>query len=773
MDASVRDDLEQVLYLDDDDGDDGSQALRESHVHGTSMWNPNVPPSTSLEASAFDPFNFLKVPDDDGVPDDDDSAFPALGSMPALFPSSQQQNVNVPPVAAGSAAPAVSLTLVSMSGQAEHDEAVAIAYPVSTNGAVVEDVLTNPWTKSEYQPLIQWVIAAADADLVKPFKATVPAHLKPASWKGFRADDTKCKVNLGENIGRQTETRLVLDAKNLFMYIYTKQKKWLFMCPNCKKLGHSKSGRDAGDEQFNSEARTLPHRQYLYTCSSCGFSHQNFRPNRLMELAMTKADQLGMDIFEYFLGDYDHVVDQIKKNFSNLDATENDRYTDKVKQTRRENLEPFMGCRFLAPDRKDKTKSSASPATSAPGPPFLPMPSGYFIPPAKSPGKRPADPAASKGARKARRQQPSGSEVQVTMNKTQLLYPELKFWNILNEEFKSYIDSGTLTKEVFDEMIKCRNVSCKFIQSCVPYSYQKGDRFSVQDGEMNDYDYVIGSCNKAIARLFSDIALVSQELKDDCMDALGFGDEEIAALLSKPLPSAQPTDRSEQVLRIVPAASGDKLDTLRRAGLQLASPTTAGAFTPSPIGVRSSTANFAPRNKSPLAPGFATTTTTFAPVRDYESLAPADEPDDQPLTLAHIKCICVVPPPESDETIQCSLCKQWSHRVCYSIHTKDDIKDWCCKHCKPAVYQDILVAGWTVCPLAGKKNRHPCMCSNHYPMPFAAVGTDINYDDTNWLQCSVGSCGRLMHSKCYHPFERDKVNVMCPTCQEEDDEDDD
>ena len=264
MNASVRDDLEQVLYLDGDDGDDGSQALRESHVHDTSMWNPNVPPSTSLEASAFDPLNLLLVPDHDGIPDDDYDAFPAFGSMPALFPSPQQQNVNVPPVAARYAAPAVSLTPVSMSaaGQAEHDEVVVTTHPVSTDGDAIT-LLTNPWTNPEYQSLIQWVTAAADADLVKPFKATVPPHLKPPSWKGFRKDDTKCKVNLGKDLGRATETRLVLDAKNLFMYIQGKQKKWFFMCPNCKRLGHSKSGKDAFDEQFMSLSRSYPDRQYL------------------------------------------------------------------------------------------------------------------------------------------------------------------------------------------------------------------------------------------------------------------------------------------------------------------------------------------------------------------------------------------------------------------------------------------------------------------------------------------------------------------------------
>lgn len=761
-------------------------------MQDTSTWNPNVHPSSSLEQSAFDPFNFLKAPDDDRVPEDDEPDFPPLGSMPFLS-SQQQQNVIVPP-AAQSAAGVVAVqaeavaafahTFPSTSaiGAAE-DMHVPMAYPVSTDG-VVENFLTNPWANPEYQPLIQWVVAASDAELIKPFHATVPPHLKPPSWKGFRKDDTKCMVNLGKELGRATERRIVLDAKNLFMVNLNKKKNlesWDFMCPGCKKIGHSKTGKDPGDKQFNSLGHTYPDRQYLYQCASCKDLHQNFRPASMMELASKKAEQLGMDILEYLLGDYDHVVDQIKKKFSNLDKIEDDSYTDKVKQTRRENLEPFMGCRFPKPDKKEKTKSAMAPTmfspSGPPGPPSsLPMPSGGSfvpqLPSAKPPGKRPFDPTAptaGKGARKARKR-PSGSEVQVTMNKRQCRYPEVSFYKIIQSRLKTSIDSGTLTREDFDFI--CTHVET-YIDAMqeTDFSFQDGSRFSVQDGNMNDPDYLLKNCNKAIARLFSDLALVSQELKDDCMDALGFGDEEIAALLSKPLPSAQPADRSEQVLKIVPAASGDKLDTLRRAGLQLASPTTASAFTTSPIGIRP--ANFAPRNKSPLAPGFATTTTTFAPVRDYESLAPADEPDDQPLTLAHIKCICVVPPPESDETIQCSLCKQWSHRVCYSIHTKDDIKDWCCKHCKPAVYQDILVAGWTVCPLAGKKNRLPCMCNNYYPLPFAAVGTDIDYDDTNWLECSVDSCSRLMHSKCYHPFERGKVHVMCPTCQEEDDEDDD
>lgn len=789
MNASVQDDLEDVF---DQYEDDSSQALEQSHIqHTSTTWNANIPPSSSLEPSAFDdPLSFLKVPVGDGLPEDDDD-FPALGSVSSFLPSSQQ--VIVPPAAAAPTfqsgpAPVVVSTIATEA--AGHDEAIATAYPVSTNGDIT--FLTNPWTNPEYQPLIQWVIAAADTELIKPFNATVPAHLKPASWKGFRKDDTKCRVNLGKDLGRVTETRLVLDARNLFMF--SGGKKWVFMCPNCKRLGHSKHGKP-GEEQFSSHSRTLGHRQYLYTCSSCSFSHQNFRPARLMELAMTKANDLGMDIFEYFLGDYDHVIDQIKKNFSNLDVIENDRYTDKVQQTKRENLEPFMGCRFREPDKKEKTKSAMSPTMLSPGPsaplPFLPMPSsGSFVPqlpPAKPPGKRPLDPAATKGARKARK--PSGSEVQVTMNKAQPLYPELEFWNILNEEFKSYIDSGTLTKEVFDNMIKCRNVSCKFINRCVPYSSQKGDRFSVQDGEMNDYDYVVRNCNKAIARVFCDNALVSQQLKDDCMDALGFGDEEIAALLSKPLPSAQPADRSEQVLKIVPRTGGNMdLGNLYRAGLQVASPGTAGAFTPSPI-AGPSTGNFAPRNKSPLASGFAT---TFAPVRDDESLA-APTDDGEALSFASssnqapdpyletgacdsnvVKCICAVPPPDSDKTIQCSLCKQWSHRVCYSIDTTNDIKNWCCKHCKPAVYQNIAVSGWTVCPLAGLQNELPCMCNNHYPLPFAAAaaaGTDIDYDDTNWVQCSVDSCGRLMHSKCYHPFESGKVHVLCPTCQEEDEDD--
>lgn len=705
------DDLEEVFQLN---GDDDLQPLQPAHIQHT--WNSDVPSSSSLEpsafddpsleSSAFDPFSFLKVPEAETLPDDDDDS---------------------------------------------------------------KTLLNNPWANPEYKPLIQWVLAAADTELVKPFEATVPAHLKPASWKGFRADDTECKINLGKDLGRETEERLVLDAKNLFMYIHGKQKKWFFMCPNCKRIGHSKSGKDTGDEQFMSLPRSYPDRQYLYICTSCHFAHQNFRPNRLMELGMQKADELGMDIFEYFLGDYDHVVDQIKKNFSNLDEMEYDRYTPKVTQTKRENLEPFMGCRFLAPDKK-KTNSAVSPTLSSlsgpPGPPsFLPMPfGGSFVPrlpSAKPPAKRPFDPTAptaGKGARKARKQ-PSGSEVQVTMNKRQCIYPEASFYNIIQSRLKTAIDSGTLTREDFDFICTHRETYIEVMQQ-IDYSTQDGSRFSVQDGNMNDSDYLLKNCNKAIARLFSNLALVSQELKDDCMDALGFGDEEITELLSKPLPDAQPADRSEQILKIVPA-SGDKLDTLRRAGLQLASPTTAGAFTPSPTAGPST---FVPRNKSPLS-GFAT---TFTPVRD-ETLALAPHMD---LQQAGISCICAAPPPESDKTIQCSLCKQWSHRVCYSIDTMDDIKDWCCMHCKPTVYQSIAMIGWTVCPLAGLQNQLPCMCNNHYPVPFAAVGTDIDYDDTNWVQCSVGTCGRLMHSKCYHPFECGKVHVLCPTCQEEDVEDD-
>lgn len=761
MNASM-DDLEEVFQLN---GDDDLQPLQPAHVQHT--WNSDVPPSSSLEPSAFDdPLSFLKVPEAETLPEDDGD-FPALCSVAS---SSQQQhgNVSVPPPAATASTALVPLhTTVVSTGAHEADEPIAMAFPISTDG-VNDNFLNNPWANPEYQPLIQWVLAAANTELVKPFEATVPAHLKPASWKGFRADDTECGVNLGKDLGRETEERLVLDAKNLFMYIHGKQKKWFFMCPNCKRIGHSKSGKDTGDEQFMSLPRSYPDRQYLYICTSCNYAHQNFRPNRLMELGMQKADELGMDIFEYFLGDYDHVVDQIKKNFSNLDEMEYDRYTPKVTQTKRENLEPFMGCRLLSPDKKkEKTNSAVSPTLSSSGArssssTFLfPMPSGgnLSLPLSTSRPQKRSNPDVTKMPRKTKTRI-QGSEVQVTMDKTQAIYPELEFWNILNEEFKSYIDSGTLTKEVFDNMIICRNGICKFMHRCVPYSSQKGDRFSVQDGEMNNYDYVVRSCNKAIARVFCDNALVSQELKDDCMDALGFGDEEIAAILSKPLPDAQPADRSEQILKIVPA-SGDKLDTLRRAGLQLASPTTAGAFTPSPTAGPST---FVPRNKSPLS-GFAT---TFTPVRD-ETLALAPHMD---LQQAGISCICAAPPPESDKTIQCSLCKQWSHRVCYSIDTMDDIKDWCCMHCKPAVYQSIAMPGWTVCPLAGLKNQLPCMCNNHYPLPFAAVGTDIDYDDTNWVQCSVGTCGRLMHSKCYHPFECGKVHVLCPTCQEEDDEDD-
>jgi len=821
MNASVQHDLEEVF---NQYGYDGSQALQPSHIlHTSNTWNSDVPPSSSLDASAFDdPLSFLMAPMGDSVPEDDEDAdFPRFISATSLL-SYQQQNVIGPPV----------LTAVStIADVAEDGEPAAMAYP--------EDI-SNPWINPEYQPLIKWVVAAADTELVKPFKATVPAHVKPASWKDFRADDAECKVLLTKDRGKEAETRLVLDAKNIFMYMRGDdkkwQKRWVYMCPNCERLGHAKAGKDPGYEQFNSEPRTLPKRQYLYTCSSCSFSHQNFRANLLIELAMTKADQLGMDIFEYFLGDYDHVVDQMK-NISNLEEVEQDRYTSKVMQTRRENLEPFMGCRFLAPESKEKTKTAVSMTIPGASPSTFPMPFGGT---AKPPPKRPVGAYATKGARKARKQK-SATEVNVIMNKTQLLYPELRFWTVLNKKFKSEIDSGTLTKEVFDRMIDCRDGFCEGVDTGL-FSSQKGDRFSVQDGEMNKYDYLLRNCNKAIARLFSDPDLVSPELKDDCIDALGFGDEEIAALLSKPLPSAQPADRSEQVLRIV-TGTGDKLNTLRQAAFQVASPAMVdGAFTPSPT-AELGRGTFAAR-KSPL--GVSTVSHQishqvphhFKPVG--ESLAAAREimhpkengglaPDKASLCATLImcgpilecencksngidpvpsgptmtkcncgsyfegvekdennrsssgggtsnnktmKCICGVPPSDSDEIIQCSLCKQWSHRVCYSIDTTDDIKDWCCKHCKPAVYQSIAISDSTECPLKGLTNRLPCMCNDHYPLPFAA-GTDIDYDDTNWLQCSVVSCGRLMHSKCYHPFECGKVHVLCPTCQEEDDEDDD
>jgi hypothetical protein len=751
-------------------------------------------------------------------PDSGDNAFGAFGPVSAwtgLPEDHQQQNfhVLVPPnplqiqLAGQSVPPVIASTVIastviaSTGDQAQNGGPIPLALPLP-----VPDDYSKPWENAEYAPLIQWVLAAPDADLIKPFGATVPAHLKPASWKSFRADDVDCSVNLGDQLSTISDTRIVLDAKNLFKHRYVTGMKmsfntWMFMCPHCFVLGYAKSEKSTGPpEQFQSRSATNGKRQYTYICNSCTFKHQAFTAAKLFQKATEKAIHLDMDLYEYLLGDYEHVIDRIKSKFSNLEQIEKDHYDCIVKQTRRQNYEPFMGARIIETLQKAQKKHSQSPTVVSGLP--LPLPQGMSNLSVRLPvaSKRTAGPSA-RMPRKARKQ-PSGSEVQVTMNTTQTLYPELQFWKIMNKKFKLEIDSGTLTKEVFERICLCRDFSCEFIDSCVMYSYQKGDRFSVQDGEMNDYDYVVRNCNKAIARLFSNPDLVSPELKDDCMDALGFGDEEIAALLSKPLPSAQPADMSETNLRVVPRQF-DEFNALYQLTKDAASPSVRSAYSPPAAGFLGV---FGAR-KSPLAgASFSTGVSTishsvpnqFKPVRDpsYEeeempnlppllpslSLAPAASLSlsDRGGTSSgggtssnETNCICAKAP-SSDRLIQCCLCTQWSHRICYSIDTDDDIKDWCCMHCKPMVYNNLTEGIKCPITITGLSSKLACMCSVYYPCPSAVPGTDIDYDDTNWLRCNNGSCGRVMHSKCYQSHPNHKgIRILCWQCVDDDDDDDD
>lgn len=883
-------DLQVVLDLE--------TSHRQQHGQQTSQWDPDVLPG----APPIDhDFSIMLLSEENLAPEDGDDAFGAFGPVAAstgLAEDQQQHNVHVlvPPnplqiQLAGQSVPPVILPLTAPTGnQAQDGGPIAIALPVP-----VPDDYSKPWENAEYAPLIQWVLAAPDADLIKPFGATVSAHLKPASWKSFRADDVDCSVSLGDQLSTWSDTRIVLDAKNLFTHRYVagmklRRSSWMFMCPHCFVLGYAKSEACTGPlEQFKSRSASYGNRQYTYICNSCGMKHQNFTPAKLLEKATEKAKHLEMDLYEYLLGDYEHVIDCIKSKFSNLDLIEKDHYECPVKQTRRQNYEPFMGARIIETQEKAPKKPSQSPTDHIrlPDGPFtiahiqLPLPQGMSNPSVRLQQvatKRAAGNSSSvKMPRKARKQ--SADTVHAKLNQYQSLFPELEFWNTLSGALKSYIDSGTLTKEAFDKAIFSRGVSCNLLYRCVPHSYQKGDRFSIQDGEMNNYDYLIGSYNKALARLFSDPDLVSPELKDDCMDALGFGDEEIAALLSKPLPSAQPADMSETNLRVVPGG----FDTLYEAAWGVASPSDQMKYSPP------TTAGFSGvfgARKSPLAgASFSTGVSTishpvpnqFKPVGDpsYEegdmssqppllpslSLTAIPPPPNDPhlsqrlgaaceimdpnrnaglppntaslwagsimnakvvecwgckskgiypvpsgpcmtkckcgqyFTDAHVgiegyagleedderetgaggsnetNCICAKAP-GSDRLIQCCLCTQWSHRICYSIDTDDDIKDWCCMHCKPMVYNNLTEG--IKRPITGLSSKLSCMCTVSYPRPSAVPGTDIDYDDTNWVQCSNGSCGRVMHSKCYqsHPNHRG-IDTLCWQCVEEDDEDDD
>ena len=656
---------------------------------------------------------------EDFVDGDDNDLFAAFSPDASTAPNQsfqQHTNVTVPPFISPSISSShnpmvlgvqTTTVLSHLSTATEEGGPTTLAVPAN-NGAYIY----QPWNNPDYTALIQWVLHAPKSDLNKPFEKTVPAVLLPSSWKGFRKDDVKCEVSMGGKLKKsRDDPRYVLDAKNLFIHHYTDGMKlpresWVFLCPACREMGFAKSFTSHDKLQFETRPASHGKRQYSYKCTSCNFEHQNFTPTKLLQTAFNKAITLEMDLYEYFLGDYDHVVNQIKDKLSNLDEIERDLYDCDVKQTRLDNYLPFMGLRIIETNKKEpkKTKSSQSrrmPTGSGSLPMrSLPMPFG-----AGSESDAPSN--FSQNKRKK-------GEQSFTVPK-QHRYSEL-FWSttIHNiDDYKQLIDSGTLTEDNFDlifnginSMVIFHHINSTFVLNGVPKNYKDFP---------DDLNKLRTCAHQAIARLFSDTNLVSPDVRDYAMSKLALRDEEITAILP--------------------------MRALLEAGIAICSPTTAAEFaspTPSvPIASR----------KSPL--------NSFRPVNR-----------ESPSNSNVIHCVCATAP-NSGTLIQCCLCSQWSHRVCYCINTDDDIKNWCCMHCKPTVYQNLTEG--TIRPLKLDSSLLICECGDAYPCPKVVPNTKIDYDDTIWLQCRNGSCGRMMHSKCYNSRNCQEVQVFCSVCQALDD----
>ena len=199
------------------------------------------------------------------------------------------------------------------------------------------------------------------------------------------------------------------------------------------------------------------------------------------------------------------------------------------------------------------------------------------------------------------------------------------------------------------------------------------------------------------------------------------------------------------------------------------------------------------KNKSPLVPASrdgGVSTVTHPVPNHFIPLPSADDDEDDELPMGPLQsaqeslhetynmkvvnCICATST-SSAALIQCCLCGDWSHLTCYSIDSgieMEKLKDLCCMHCKPSVYKELTNGKQR--PLPPIKQL-PCGCNNcesSYPIPYRQVECDINYDDTNWVQCFNGACGRVMHAKCYRPYDKKDGYVFSTECQEDEDSED-
>lgn len=792
MDTDALDALGVCLGIDNDDT---AQNLVSSHFeqsshlqHTSTSWDSNQLPSDPPPQT--DEFSMMLMAPTERLdsPFNDDLLMPAMSAQtihqqqPNVFES---QNLNLSITQAPSAGNQPSAGQPQTTGQqqtvlptiyryvtpsmitptggtSQHMNAFASVGNETPVARAVDTYIDDPWNNPEYTPLIKWVMSASEDDLKKSFEKTVPPHLKPTSWKGFRSDDAKCAINIGQrDLGKWKEPpRLVLDARNVFSYDFTAAKPslagrdFMLFCQLCSAVGRSAT---TDSEQFKSFSRTDGNRQYLYRCRTqeCGWEQQCFRPTNMMPVCMTKAKQLGMDVYEYLLGDYDHVVSRIKSTLTNLSDIEPDIYGTKTKVTKMENFEPFMGVRMPKPNPKSlKCQVSLQP----PGLPIIPFPDGLTMSMMSS--KRPA-PAPPQSIMKKQRRKEA----------VQVKDLELIFWNQFQLFYKEDIDACALTKETFKQICFNRNIICDTM-------VKTSDVRSSMNGASFSYDSLVKIANKAIVRLFSDISLSTQEVRDHCMEALGFEEDEIVELLSKSLPAAQPASRSETDAQLV---NQNNMQALYGATYTLASPNTQEKYSPIPT-ARMGSAMGSARNKSPLVPsgyegGVSTISHPVSSVpnhfRPVDGFYESDLQPSQPLQQPDMNCVCSVAPTTPCKLIQCALCSKWSHTSCYSIDCTqfDDFEGamahWCCMHCKPTVYQELTCG--VICPIPTLSSL-PCMCNYTYPRPFETLG-NIDYDDTNWMQCSNASCGRLLHAKCCLPF--DASLVLCTLCHEADASDDD
>ena len=648
--------------------------------------------------------------------------------------------------------------------------------------------LTNPWINPQYKALMDYIREVKEKDedsLAQPLEQ-IPPGLKPLSWRAFRSKNDICEVSAGRKLGPwKDDERLLVDAYNIFVCeevianiinddgktkstFFTRN--WLYYCKLCKKVAPS---RDKSQCYFSLVSSTAGYRQYVVTCEDCNSSFTNYRPDAMIKKSYEVALSLNMDLFEYLLGDHQHVMDQIERYISNLEEIEADWYEkkgeNKIDQTRKQNVLPFMGNRLPTPRPYNKDNNS----TKSPDPQqplMIPMPNGMSMAVAQSRNK----------SQKRKRNALEG-------NYSKVIFPERRAWTFYNRlsHLKSIIQSGKMTMLNFKKFLESRDA---FIlgQILIAEEEQKECKDQLEQSFKTH-------ANLALARLVYDSSLhVEQEVKDYCRTELGLSEVDVA----HPLPPL-PTNR-----RLKPVGG---LKDLFEAGKMVASPSTQLLFNDSPVGGQSNNSkrtrspfvipnHFKPINDDDLEPlratrtealflpatnsSVATTTnSSVATTATNSSVATTTDPlvtttvtDSLVVTTATdslvvMNCICSTEPTDA-EIIQCSICKKSSHRTCYSISSSQSSKGWCCAHCQPEIYKSLT---------NGKKNPFKllevnlCYCGLKYPAFNRTPGFSVNYSNNKWIRCRNGSCGSPLHLQCTEIHCKE----FCPTCMEDMEEDDD